>query len=342
MSDLRSNLRIGERLGNGHFGEVHLGDDPVNGSVAVKIYRAKDDEPPEAWVARKASLLAEGVNLRRARHRNVVEVHHTVESAADDEVHLVMALCERGSLQPAYEAGPMQTAEVHRIATDICHGLGALHDRGMIHRDIKPGNILLDRAGTAKLGDFGLVTDDIILGYAEACGYIDHLAPEVFETHQTSSRSDFWALGMTLYRLLNGAEWYRSSPAPRTLVQEGGFAERLKWLPHISPRWRRLIKAMMHDDPHSRLANNGRVLDALADIAGEDQWTCTYSADSTRWERYTETRRIEVLLFRDGRRWEWTATSYPLAVGVKRSLGSSGGPQIHADADRSLRRYFES
>lgn len=341
MTDFVSALHIGVKLGNGHFGEVHLGEDPVHGSVAIKIYRALPDEDPAKWAARKAALLQEGVNLRKAKHRHVVQVHYIVNSQTDDAVHLVMELCEQGSLQDRYEAGPLPTRDVHSIATDICHGLGALHDRDMLHRDIKPGNLLMDRAGVAKLGDFGLVTDDIILGYADAAGYFDHLAPEVFETGQTSSRSDFWALGMTLYRLLHGDAWYRASPAPRYLVSDLGYANRLEWLPHISSRWRRLIRAMLNDAPHGRLATHGRVLDGLAAMAGDICWDYEMVGSVTRWRRNTKDRLIEVTLEGSGKKWAWSAVSHPLTKGVKRALASSGGPVNRAAADKGLRAYFE-
>jgi serine/threonine protein kinase len=341
MTGFVSALQIGAKLGNGHFGEVHLGEDPVHGPVAVKIYRALPGEDPATWSARKASLLAEGVNLRKAKHRHVVEVHHIVSSPTDDAVHLVMELCEQGSLQGRYDAGPLPTRDVHVIATDICHGLGALHDREMLHRDIKPGNLLMDRNGIAKLGDFGLVTDDIILGYAGAAGYIDHLAPEVFATGQTSSRSDFWALGMTLYRLLHGDAWYRASPAPRYLVRDLGYADRLIWLPHISSRWRRLIRSMLNDSPHARLANHGKVLDALARMAGDICWDFETNGVVSKWRRRAKDREIEVVFEPSGKKWVWTAISHPAGRGVKRTIASSGGLVNTSNAEKSLRAFFE-
>ncbi|MGR9422158.1 serine/threonine-protein kinase [Rhizobium leguminosarum] len=341
MTGLVSALQIGAKLGNGHFGEVHLGEDPVHGPVAVKIYRALPGEDPTKWNIRKSALLAEGVNLRKAKHRHVVQVHHIVGSQTDDAVHLVMELCEQGSLQSRYEAGPLPTRDVHTIATDICHGLGALHDREMLHRDIKPGNLLMDKDGVTKLGDFGLVTDDIILGYASAAGYIDHLAPEVFETGQTSSRSDFWALGMTLYRLLHGEAWYRASPAPRYLVRDLGYADRLTWLPHISSRWRRLVRALLNDDPHARLATHGKVLDALAGMAGDLCWVYETDGVSSKWHRNTKDRLIEVTLEPSGKKWVWAVVSYPIAKGVKRTIGTSGRAVNRITAEKSLRAFFE-
>src|SRR5262249_50868481 len=148
-----------------------------------------------------------------------------LESDNSDAVHLVMEYCRRGSLQEVFERSPMNLAAVRKVATDITFGLQALHTRGMLHRDIKPGNVLLDESGVTKLGDYGLVTDNIILGYGSQAGYADHIAPEVWQGSGTSVRSDIWALGMTLYRLLHGAQWYSSSPTPRAVVPNGGFVD---------------------------------------------------------------------------------------------------------------------
>ncbi|MER9494145.1 serine/threonine protein kinase [Mesorhizobium sp. M0320] len=248
MAEFIANLDIGAKVGNGHFGDVHIGTDAVHGQVAVKILRQKLGETAIAWDARRAGLLAEAASLKKASHKHVVQVHQILETPAKDAIHLVMEYCHGGSLQKAYEAGPISSSEVHKIATEIAHGLCALHERGMIHRDIKPGNILIHRHGHAKLGDFGLVTDDIILGYAAGAGYADHLAPEVWHNGQTSTKTDIWATGITLYRLLHGDAWYKLSAAPKHTVRDGGFADSLAWLPHVSPRWRRLIRAMLNDN----------------------------------------------------------------------------------------------
>ena len=85
---------------------------------------------------------------------------------------------------------------VRKAGTEVLMGLAALHARQMLHRDIKPGNILIDTAGVALIGDFGLVTDDLLLGYGSQAGYGDHIAYEVWQGKGTSAKSDIWALGI--------------------------------------------------------------------------------------------------------------------------------------------------
>jgi serine/threonine protein kinase len=142
---------------------VHLATDDVHGQVAVKVLIQLPGEDSKDWAARKENLLAEGQHLSTAAHPNVVRVHHLLQSESDDSILLVMEYCAGGSLQGAFESGPMTLSEVRRLSTDVCLGLNALHSHGMLHRDIKPGNILLTSANVTKLGDFGLVTDELIL-----------------------------------------------------------------------------------------------------------------------------------------------------------------------------------
>jgi eukaryotic-like serine/threonine-protein kinase len=89
MNQLKSNLQIGRSIGAGWFGEVHLGQDDVQGIVAVKIFRQQPTESDTEWDRRKAALLREGQHLRRAAHPNVVRVHYLVESEHGDAVYLV-------------------------------------------------------------------------------------------------------------------------------------------------------------------------------------------------------------------------------------------------------------
>lgn len=178
---LTAKLTPGKFVGAGAFGEVYRAEDPVHGLVAIKVL-VKDKPEPEssaAWAARKAALLREARNLKKAEHRNVVPVHQLLEHASGDAVLYVMEHCGGGSLQSVFDAGPMPTDDVLKVATALCQGLQCLHGRGMLHRDIKPANILISTDGTYMIADFGLVTDNLILGYASDAGYLDHLAPEV-------------------------------------------------------------------------------------------------------------------------------------------------------------------
>lgn len=341
MTGLRSNLTLGKQIGEGGFGKVHLAQDEVHGEVAVKVFRQEAQESTAEWLARKAGLLAEGQRLSQASHTNVVRVFYLVEAEHGDAVYLVMEYCPGGSLQDAFVKGPLPIDFVRRIATEVALGLHALHSRGMLHRDLKPGNVLLDSNGMAKIGDFGLVTDDLIGGYASQAGYLDHVAPEMFAGSGSSVKSDVWAFGMTIYRLLHGLEWYQASPAPKNVVPQGGFSKQLKWLMHIPKPWRTFIRKMLHDDPNGRHRDANQILTALATLPTEPTWDCgVVSADKVNWSRTKGQRRVHVTLDPAGRKYAWTAWSEPLKAGRNRKLGGSISPVNYATADRQLKKFF--
>lgn len=341
--NLLSKLQVGGKVGGGHFGDVHEAQDAVHGKVAVKIFTQRAGETPFQWQARKDALLKEGQHLKQATHRNVVQVLHLVESDVGDSIHLVMEFCEGGSLQSAFDSGPMKLGDVLKIATDISFGLQALHARGMLHRDIKPGNILSDGKKCWKLGDFGLVTDALLLGYGSQAGYNDHIAPEVWAGGGTSEKSDIWAFGMTIYRLLHGAEWYSRSPAPQSLVPGGGYAKSLRWLPHIPEKWRRFVRKMLHDDPAHRYQSATQVTNALAALSAHPDFRCKVGKSEVRWTKRTPSRRLIVVWKQHSPRiFEWEAKSEPLPgiTGRSRVLGSSGGRFGYNKTSKQLDEFF--
>lgn len=342
MSSLKSDLKIGRKIGEGHFGEVFIGDDPVHGVVAVKRL-VKDPAVSNAeWHGRKNRLVQEAQHLKQATHRNVVRVHHLLEDESGDAILLVMDFCSGGSLQDVFDSGTMTLTELRKIATEVTHGLQALHAREMLHRDIKPGNLLINNKGVAQLGDFGLVTDELILGYGSQAGYWDHIAPEIHAGGGTSVKTDIWALGVTIYRLLHGASWCSESPAPVDLVPNGGFAGKLRWLPHVPKKWRRVVRAMLRDDPARRYQTATEVFAALSELPTQPNWECTVSAPEVRWERLKRSRRIVVVWQRhSARRHEWYAWSEPVATGRHRSLGGSKGIIGRTATERELQDFFE-
>lgn len=343
MNNHVANLQIGQQIGNGHFGDVHSAVDQVHGNVAVKIISQKPGQPDADWNAEKVEFLREAQHLAAAEHPNIVPVYHLGESPDGKSIRYCMRLCPGGSLQTPYEAGPVRLSQVRKAGTEVLLGLGALHARGMIHRDIKPGNVLIDENGVARLGDFGLVTDNLVFGYADATGYSDHLAYEVWQQGVTSARSDIWAFGMTLYRLLHGHDWYLEAELPRRIIADGNFRERLKWLPHIPQRWRRAIRAMMHDDTRQRFQNVAQVQAAFAGLPVLPDWECEVDGQQVRWHRQQGTRIIRAEWNRNSRRrHDWRAWSEPIGAGRPRSLAGSNGQVGSQVAVRGLESFFRT
>lgn len=342
MADFKSGLVVGKHIASGCFGEVCMGQDPVHGSVAVKRIQKESAELDADWIIRKRDLLKEAQNLKAASHRNVVQVHHLVEDETDDSILFAMEFCSGGSLQSIYTVGPMDLAKLRKVATEITLGLQSLHSRGMLHRDIKPGNILLNGSGIAQLGDFGLVTDNLILGYGSQAGYSDHIAPEVWAGGGTSAKTDIWALGMTLYRLLHGASWYEEAPAPQTIVQDGDYCKTLRWLPHVPDEWRRAIRKMLNDDPDKRIQTATDVFAELSKLP-TPEWSCSVTPKEVRWQRIKGSRKVSVLWLRhNARDHEWRAWSEPLKTGKLHALGGGDDILSRKEIDRQLHEFFKA
>ncbi|TKD31674.1 MAG: serine/threonine protein kinase [Mesorhizobium sp.] len=350
MSDVfHSKVKLGEKLGNGFFGDVYHGTDPAHGPIAVKVVSRERALPPEdvyddaKWAIRKEAIHKEARYLSQAAHRNVVPVHSVIETQDGNAVQICMAFCPGGSLQSAYEQDPMTLSSARKFATEVLMGLGALHNRGMLHRDIKPANILRDATGVAQISDFGLVTDDLLLGYASQAGYRDHIAFEIWNGGLTSVRSDIWAFGMTLYRMLHGKTWYEEGPRPQLIVKLGKFADTLEWLPHIPSSWRRAIRTMLRDDPSARCQNCDQAMNALSTLPIVPAWAVNVTPGLIRWELLSAKRKNIVEWTRHSdRKHHWSAWSEPLASGRRKTLGGSGGIVGKRQALSELERYFSA
>lgn len=334
-------LELGRKVGEGFFGDVHEGVDNVHGKVAVKVLRPLLRETPAEWAIRKETLLAEAQNLKTAEHENVVRVHALVRADADNRLHMVVEFCENGSLQAEYDQAPMLLSNVKCVLTDVCRGLECIHARGMVHRDIKPGNILRSKK-RLKVGDFGLVSNSLILGYASAAGYSDHLAPEVHQHDLTSAQSDVWALGMTIYRLLHGHSFYQAHFAGIDIpesIKSGGFASNLPWLPHIPNAWRKFTRKAMHDDTGQRFRTGFAMCQAAASLPIEPDWQCDYTPGKVCWSRKKGHRKIEVTReVLSPRKHLWRAVS----VGGLRSRWLDGvrTPVSGSQATQGLEAFF--
>ncbi|HEY3701282.1 MAG TPA: serine/threonine-protein kinase, partial [Acidimicrobiales bacterium] len=195
---------VGPCIGRGGVAEVYEGlDTRLSRPVAVKILRpryAGDD-------VRRRGLSAEARAAARLSHPNVA----TVYDVGEDERRpcIVMELVNGGTLARRLQDPPMGQEEAVRLIVQVLGALDAAHRAGIVHRDIKPGNILLTEDGTAKVTDFGIAKAlepaDIDLTLTdEVMGTPRYLAPERAAGAQATVASDVWAVGVVLYEALTG------------------------------------------------------------------------------------------------------------------------------------------
>lgn len=326
-------------LGNGAFGEVFAAVQQPYGDVAVKHIECgvgAVTSTEAEWNALVAHLLKEADNLQKAEHEHVVRVHGVARDANRSHVYITTELCDGGSLESVIANGPIACGQAMPIVEQALLGLEALHVRGMVHRDLKPGNILLKK-GQAKLSDFGLVSDELILGYASQRGYIPHLAPEVIRDHITSRRTDVWAMGLTIFRLLNGEPWFRREQerlgmdypdGAKARVIRGNLGRDLEWMPHVHDRWRRFVRKALRDSSADRYANGGEMLTAHNKVreVSEPDWSCTHETDCLHWTAPFEKRTLHV-------EWSWT--------GRKHSVRAWSAPGADASDDARERTFVQ-
>ncbi len=194
--------RIVRRLGQGGMGTVYEAEHPLLlRRVALKVL-------PAAEPAAVRLFLREARLACQLLHPNIVTVHDVDQ--CDGTYYLVMELVEGGSLAQALaRQGAFPWREATRLVLDACRGLVAAHAAGLIHRDIKPGNILLTRDGTAKLADFGLARPGarggtVLTQFGTVVGTPLYMSPEQCRGDRLDVRSDLYSLGATYHALLTG------------------------------------------------------------------------------------------------------------------------------------------
>ncbi|MFL4906488.1 serine/threonine-protein kinase [Streptomyces sp. MMS24-I2-30] len=208
--------RIAESIGSGGMGRVWRAHDEVlHRAVAIKELTAALYVSDSDQAVLLARTRAEARAAARINHSAVVTVHDVLEH--DGRPWIVMELVEGNSLaDEVKERGRVEPREAARIGIWVLRALRAAHAAGVLHRDVKPGNVLLGRDGRVLLTDFGIAQiegDSTITRTGEVVGSVDYLAPERVRGHDPGPSSDLWALGATLYTAVEGrSPFRRTSP----------------------------------------------------------------------------------------------------------------------------------
>ncbi|GLZ42054.1 serine/threonine-protein kinase [Actinokineospora sp. NBRC 105648] len=199
--------RLERRIGSGAMGVVWQAlDERLNRPVAVKKLLLPPGLPPDEADEAVARCMREGRIAARLHHPNAIAVFDVVDE--DGVPCLIMEYLPSDSLAIALnERGPLEPTEVARIGAQVAAALAAAHAAGIVHRDIKPGNILLGDDGSVKITDFGIsrATDDVtVTKTGLIAGTPAYLAPEVAVGRDPSAASDVFSLGSTLYAATEG------------------------------------------------------------------------------------------------------------------------------------------
>lgn len=213
---LAGRYRLGESIGRGGMGRVwRARDEVLHRVVAVKELTAGMYVSESDRARLHARTQKEARAAARITHPGVVTVHDVLEH--DDRPWIVMQYVEGSSLaDAAKESGGLPALETARIGQRVLDALGAAHAAGVLHRDVKPANVLLARDGGVLLTDFGIAViegDSTITRTGEIVGSIDYVAPERVRGGDPGPACDLWSLGVTLYSAVTGeSPFRRTSP----------------------------------------------------------------------------------------------------------------------------------
>ncbi|MFE9463004.1 serine/threonine-protein kinase [Streptomyces virginiae] len=215
-------------LGSGGMGTVWRARDiALHREVALKEVRPPDPATAAAQPGLADQMRERAVRearaLARLAHPHVVTIHHIVEPAEGTDGHpwIVMEMVRGGSLHDRLESGPVPPAEAVRLGLDVLSALRAAHAEGILHRDVKPANVLLRPDGSAVLTDFGIAALRDSAGLTATgvlIGSPEYIAPERVRGEEGLAASDLWSLGMLLYVAAEGANPLRRATSLATVV----------------------------------------------------------------------------------------------------------------------------
>ncbi|XP_029555265.1 hormonally up-regulated neu tumor-associated kinase homolog A-like [Salmo trutta] len=248
------NYLIGRKLGEGSFAKVREGLHAMTGEkVAVKVIdkrKAKKD----SYVTK--NLRREGHIQQMIRHPNITQLLDILET--ENSYYLVMELCPGGNLMNRiYDKKKLDERETQKYVRQLVMAVEHLHRAGVVHRDLKIENLLLDEQEHIKLIDFGLSNCAGILGYSDPfstqCGSPAYAAPELLSRKKYGPKVDVWSIGVNMYAMLTGSLPFTVEPfSLRALHQKMVDKDMNPLPPSLSTAAICLMKKLLEPDPAKR------------------------------------------------------------------------------------------
>ena len=252
-------------LGSGGMGEVLLARDQIlERDVALKVLRrqyAGDSEFAERFKR-------EAKNAAALSHPNIVQVYDRGETE-DGAAYIAMEFVPDGTLKDKIlQDGPLDAAVAASIGSQVAEALGAAHERGVIHRDVKPQNVLLTARGDAKVGDFGIAraTSAVTISQTgSVMGTAAYMSPEQAMGKPATPKSDLYSLGVVLYEMLTGDLPFRAdNPIAVSMKHVNEPLRPPKELnPEIPEGMNAIVTKLLAKDPEDRYANADELADDL-------------------------------------------------------------------------------
>jgi len=272
-----SKYEIVRKLGAGGMGDVFLArDNQLKRSVALK-FLSPNLASDESFTAR---FMREAQSAAALNHPNIVTIFEVAEY--DSHVFIAMEFVEGKSLREIIDSGNMKYENCLDTAVQICEGLEAAHNARLIHRDIKPLNILVDADNRVRILDFGLARaeDDIQLTQAGmTIGTVNYMSPEQGQGEEADTRSDTFSLGIVLYEMFTGKLPFKTGNMPAVVysIVHDTPEPITKHNPTLPPELQNIIEKALAKDPSQRYPEVGQLREDLlrlknSDLKGDAGW----------------------------------------------------------------------
>jgi serine/threonine protein kinase/tetratricopeptide (TPR) repeat protein len=256
-------FKITEKLGAGGMGEVFLAEDTkLKRKVALKFLPAHYSQDPEF----KSRFEHEATASAALNHPNIVTVYELGEF--EGKPFIAMEYLEGQSLNDLIAGGDVKFEKAIRIALHVAEGLSAAHEAGIVHRDIKPGNIMIDKSGRVKILDFGLAksrraTTDTQAG--TTVGTAQYESPEQGRGEQVDQRSDLFSLGVVLYEMVAGRLPFTGefTDAIRYAIANEDPEPLERYKAGVPAELQRIVSRLLEKDPEVRYQNAAAVISDL-------------------------------------------------------------------------------
>jgi serine/threonine protein kinase len=263
-----SGYRVDGLLGVGGMGHVYRAVGPDGVSVAIKLI--KQDLARDETFRRRFQL--EARIAQTVRHPHVVPVLETGEH--EGLLFMAEEYVDGGSLEDRLKEGPLDVQTTVTMCEQVADGLEALWAAGMVHRDVKPANILLDRQGVAYITDFGLAKDSqgsVLTQPGQALGSMDYMSPEQIRGEKVTAGTDVYALGCVVFECISGRPPFADRRGMKVLwAHLQDEPESLADLrPGISPTFARAVNPALGKEIVDRPARAGDYARLLAQAAGQ-------------------------------------------------------------------------
>jgi eukaryotic-like serine/threonine-protein kinase len=252
-------------IGEGSFGRVYRGRDRrLERTVAIKVIKPWWADDPD-WAHRFAR---ETQMLARVSDPGIVQIFDV--GHADEGLYYVSELVDGESLASRLERGPLPAWEACEIAEQLSRALAHAHDRGIVHRDVKPANILISAAGDVKVGDFGVarMTEGTSEGPPTIVGTPRYMAPEQARGEATGPATDIYSVGVVLYEMLVGRPPFPGGSSIELALHH--LQDPPPPLPAGTPRaLAKIALRALAKKPEARYRSGGELADALSAARGE-------------------------------------------------------------------------